>query len=80
MLMLSSERCYVDVVGNCSYHALESECVGSVQGRSCVWRSGRCVALSDLDPSDSGGRSCDPSEGRYLLKVRIGTKISIVEE
>lgn len=50
--------------GNCSYHASESECVGSVQGRSCVWRSGRCVALSDLDPSDSGGRSCDPSEGQ----------------
>lgn len=70
----------VYVVGNCSYHSSEVECEGSLQGRSCVWRSGRCLALSDLDPSDTGERSCDPLEGRYLLKVRIGARISIHEE
>ncbi|XP_061186273.1 attractin-like protein 1 isoform X2 [Saccostrea echinata] len=51
--------------GNCSYHISKEDCLKSVQGRSCVWAEGRCLSLSDLDPSVVGAeeKQCDPTEG-----------------
>ncbi|XP_062573722.1 attractin-like protein 1, partial [Saccostrea cucullata] len=49
--------------GNCSYYTTREDCLGSVQGRSCVWAGGLCVSLSDPNAGGAEEKQCDPTEG-----------------
>ncbi|XP_056005895.1 attractin-like protein 1 isoform X1 [Ostrea edulis] len=52
--------------GNCSYYTSKDDCVNSVQGRSCVWRAGQCLPITQVNPQSSGveKKTCDPTEGQ----------------